>query len=210
MKPRENLDTIHAAALEVFADYGFKKATLEDIAAALGMTKANLYRYARNKRDLYENTVRWALLRWQARVGEAIAGERDVERQFRVMCRKAVEYLSGDAHLSRLLMRDPEIFPMFAEQDPYADINRASMAMIRRILERGIAEGRFRTVDLASVPEILFSIYKMFIIRMYIRTKDRPLDSMFAQTVELLCRGLVLPEPPGGPAGEPQASRRRP
>jgi AcrR family transcriptional regulator len=54
---------------------GSKKATLDDIAAELGMTKGNLYRYAENKKDLYRNTVRHAMLRWQGRVREAIEQE---------------------------------------------------------------------------------------------------------------------------------------
>ena len=190
MKPRENIATIYEAALGVFADFGFKKATLDDIAAELGMTKGNLYRYAANKKDLYRNTVRHAMLRWQARVREAIEQETDAERQFHVMCRKAVAYLSEDDALRRLLVRDPDIFPMFPANDPYADINANSVAMIRSILERGIAEDRFRSVDLETVPEIIFSVYKMFIIRMYIKSQDRAQEEMFMQTVALITQGL--------------------
>ena len=190
MKPREDLTTIYAAALKVFAAYGYKKATLDDIAAELGMTKGNLYRYAKNKKDLYRNTVRHAMLRWQGRVREAIEREPDAEGQFQVMCRKAVAYLSEDDALRRLLVRDPDIFPMFPANDPYADINANSVAMIRSILERGIAEQRFRAVDLETVPEIIFSVYKMFIIRMYIKSRDRAQEEMFTQTVALITRGL--------------------
>jgi AcrR family transcriptional regulator len=190
MKPKEDIATIYEAALGVFADYGFKKATLDDIAAELGMTKGNLYRYAQNKKDLYRNTVRHAMLRWQGRVREAIEREPDAERQFQVMCRKAVAYLAEDDALRRLLVRDPDIFPMFPANDPYADINANSVAMIRSILERGIAEQRFRAVDLETVPEIIFSVYKMFIIRMYIKSRDRAQEEMFTQTVALITQGL--------------------
>jgi len=190
MKPKENIATIYEAALGVFADYGFKKATLDDIAAELGMTKGNLYRYAQNKKDLYRNTVRHAMLRWQGRVRDAIEREPDAERQFHVMCRKAVAYLAEDDALRRLLVRDPDIFPMFPANDPYADINANSVAMIRSILERGIAEQRFRAVDLETVPEIIFSGYKMFIIRMYIKSRDRAQEEMFTQTVALITQGL--------------------
>ena len=190
MKPREDITTIYEAALRVFADYGFKKATLDDIAAELGMTKGNLYRYAVNKKDLYRNTVRHAMLRWQGRVREAIAREPDVAQQFHVMCRKAVSYLSQDDALRRLLVRDPDIFPMFPANDPYADINANSVAMIRSILERGVAEQRFRAVDLETVPEIIFSVYKMFIIRMYLKSRDRAQEEMFTQTVALITQGI--------------------
>ena len=190
MKPKEDIATIYDAALGVFAEFGFKKATLDDIAAQLGMTKGNLYRYARNKQDLYRNTVRHALLRWQGRVRDAIAAEPDVVRQFHVMCRKAVAYLAEDDALRRLLVRDPDIFPMFPQNDPYADINANSVAMIRSILARGIAANRCRPVDLDTVPEIFFSVYKMFIIRMYIISRDRAQEEMFTQTVALITQGL--------------------
>ena len=190
MKPKEDIACIYEAALGVFADYGFKKATLDDIAAELGMTKGNLYRYARSKQVLYRNTVRHALLRWQGRVREAIEAETDVVMQFHVMCRKAVAYLSQDDALRRLLVRDPDIFPMFPIDDPYGDINANSVAMIRALLERGIAEKRFREVDLRTVPEVIFSVYKMFIIRMYIKSQDQAQEQMFTQTVELITRGL--------------------
>ena len=192
MKPRENITAIYEAALSVFADYGFKKATMDDIASELDMTKGNLYRYARNKRDLYQNSVRHAMLRWQGRVREAIEAEPDVERKFLVMCRKAVEYLSKDNTLRRVLVHDPDIFPIFPANDPYADINADSVAMIRSILERGIADKRFRSVDLDTVPEIIFSVYKMFIIRMYIKFQDRFQEQMFTQAVELITQGLFM------------------
>lgn len=192
MKPKESLETIHCAALRVFSRYGYKKTTLDDIAGDLGMTKGNLYRYARNKRDLYESTVRFTMLRWQSRVAEAVAEHTDARRRFFVLCRKAVDYLAGDADLRRLLVSDPDIFPMFPDNDPYADINAASVAMIRRILAQGFDEGTFRRVDLETAPEILFSIYKMIIIRMYIRTGDPALQERFEQTVELITQGLFI------------------
>ena len=123
-------------------------------------------------------------------VREAIEREPDAEGQFQVMCRKAVAYLAEDDALRRLLVRDPDIFPMFPANDPYADINANSVAMIRSILERGIAEQRFRAVDLETVPEIIFSVYKMFIIRMYIKSRDRAQEEMFTQTVALITQGL--------------------
>lgn len=190
MKPRSDISTIYLAALKVFAEYGYKKATLDDIAEALGMTKSNLYHYARSKKHLYQDTVRFALLRWQGRVREAVEAEIDARARFFVMCRKAVDYLAQDDDLRRLLVRDPDIFPMFPQDDPFADINANSVGLIRAILKAGIAEGRFRPVDIDAVSEVLFSIYKMFIIRMYVRFKDPDIQQMFVQTIDLVTQGL--------------------
>ena len=51
MRKKEKQEAIYEAALRVFARYGFRKTTVEDIARELGMTKGNLYLYARDKRE---------------------------------------------------------------------------------------------------------------------------------------------------------------
>jgi AcrR family transcriptional regulator len=190
MKPRENIETIYQTALEVFAQFGFPKTTMEDIADRLSMTKGNLYLYAKNKQDLYHKTAAYALLKWQARVAEAVVKEFDVKKKFLTMCFKAAEYLAGDTHLKSLLIRDPEIFPMFPAKDPFDEINRNSVEMIKSILRQGMTEGVFRQFDIERISEAIFMIYKMFIIRMYIKTDDRMFHEMFEDTVDLCTRGL--------------------
>jgi AcrR family transcriptional regulator len=190
MKPRENIETIYQTALEVFAQYGFPKTTMEDIAGRLSMTKGNLYLYAKNKQDLYRKTAAYALLKWQARVAEAVGNESDVTQKFLTMCFKAVEYLASDTHLRNLLLRDPDIFPMFPVKDPFDGINRNSVEMIKSILRQGIAEGVFRAFDVDRISEVIFMIYKMFIIRMYIKSDDQMIHKMFEDTIDLCTRGL--------------------
>jgi AcrR family transcriptional regulator len=190
MRKKERQEAIYEAALRVFARYGYRKTTVEDIARELGMTKGNLYLYARDKRGLYEKTVEYALLRWQTRVREAVALEKDARSMFVTMCTKAVEYLAMDEDFRRVLVHDPEIFPMFPVRDPYERINRNSMAMIRFILKKGMAEGDFRKVSPRTTPNAIFSIYKMFIIRMYIHPEGKEMRKFFEETLDLLTRGL--------------------
>jgi TetR/AcrR family transcriptional regulator len=49
----ENEERILDAALEVFSTYGFRGATVDQIAAVAGMTKPNLLYYFRRKKDIY-------------------------------------------------------------------------------------------------------------------------------------------------------------
>jgi hypothetical protein len=79
---------------------------------------------------------------------------------------------------------------MFPAKDPFDEINRNSVEMIKSILRQGMAEGVFRSFDIERISEVIFMIYKMFIIRMYIKTDDRMLHKMFEDTVDLCTRGL--------------------
>jgi AcrR family transcriptional regulator len=190
MRKKGKNEAIYDAAMGVFAEYGYRKATMDDIAAALGMTKGNLYLYVKDKKDLYEKSVGHALLRWQGLVRDAVERESDARKQFLVMGEKALEYLARDNDLRRVLVRDPDIFPMFPVRDPYLQVNRNSVALIRSILKRGVAQGVFRRVKLDSLPEVLFSIYKMLVIRTYIAQEGTSMRRMFAETLEVVTLGI--------------------
>lgn len=190
MKPRENIETLYDAALKAFAEFGYLKTTMDDVAARLNMTKGNLYLYVQNKKDLYQKTVGHALSKWQAKVLDAVSRELDARKKFTVMCFKAAQYLAEDPALRQVLVRDPDIFPMFPKQDPFEAINRNSVDLIHAILKQGIAENVFRPIDPDRVAEVVFMVYKMFIIRMYIQTDDPRIHDMFEDTVDLFAHGL--------------------
>ncbi|MBA4369636.1 MAG: hypothetical protein C0403_18585, partial [Desulfobacterium sp.] len=102
------------------------------------------------------------------------------------------EYLSNDKYFRQVLIHDPDIFPMFPEKDPFEEINRNSILMIKNILDQGIKEKVFRKVDTGRVSEIIFLIYKMFIIRTYIKNETDFMQQLFAETVELVIHGLYI------------------
>ncbi len=185
------LQKLLPAALHIFSRFGYKKATMEDIAAELDITKSALYLYIKNKRDLYEKTVAWALERWQSRVREAVEKETDPLGKLSALAYNAFWYLAEDDDLRNALAHDPDIFPMFPAEDPYLEINERSRNMIREILEEGIGQDVFRELQVENTVWLLFSLYKMFIIETYInRGKESTLD-LFGHTVDLVIHGLL-------------------
>ncbi len=55
----EKKQHIMTAAAEVFTRYGFKKASMQDIADAAMMSRAALYLHFRNKDDLFRSLMTW-------------------------------------------------------------------------------------------------------------------------------------------------------
>ncbi|GAB6096286.1 hypothetical protein JCM14469_25390 [Desulfatiferula olefinivorans] len=192
MKKKANANDIYKAALKVFSEFGYKKTTMEDIAKELDMTKCNLYLYAENKMDLYENTVRSALVKWQVYVMEAVLTGKTSENQFFTIAQKAIDYLDEAPELRALLKKDPEIFPMFPTNERYETIHADSVEMLKTIIEKGISEKVFRPVNVDNISKILFSIYKMFIIRIYVQdsAEKDTIKMLFNEALELLTTGL--------------------
>jgi AcrR family transcriptional regulator len=191
MRKRIDDETILQAALKCFAAYGYKKTTLEDIAGELNLGSSSVYAYTTSKRALYEDVVRHCVLRWQNRVKAAVESESNATNQFRVLCETALLYLAEDADFCALLKNDHTIFPMFPEADPYEEINAESVSMIARVLDAGQQSGEFRKLDTDMVAEIIFSIYKGFIIRAYIECEERFMESHMTQALDLLTNGIL-------------------
>lgn len=191
MKRQEKLSTIYEAALRIFARYGYRRTRVEDIADELGMTKGNLYLYVENKRDLYEKAVAHGLLRWQDMVSRSIEKIDDVVDRFVVMSKKGYTYLSRDVSLRAVLINDPSIFPLSGKEPPFSEINRTSVALLRSVLEQGMATGRFREVDVDNLAEFLYSVYVMLIIKTYVRSEGKSTQKMFEQGLDIVLQGLL-------------------
>ncbi|MCP4137692.1 MAG: TetR/AcrR family transcriptional regulator [bacterium] len=192
MKREEKLEQILEVSLKIFSRYGFKKTTVEDIANELDMTKGNLYLYVKNKRDLYEQTVAHALVRWQQRVLKDLEQETDIVKQFIIGCSKSYEYLSKDVDLRNLLIDDPSIFPLSHKEDRFLAINRQSMDILKDLLQKGIDEKRFRAVNVDQVTEFLYSVYIMFVIKTYVKSEGKSTGSMFQEALDLVLNGLLI------------------
>jgi len=60
----ENTQRVLQAALEVFAAHGFRGSTVEQIAKAAGMSKANVLYYFRRKQDIYVAVLEKTIEDW--------------------------------------------------------------------------------------------------------------------------------------------------
>lgn len=60
----ENRERVLDAALEVFSAHGFRGSTVEQIAKASGMSKANVLYYFRRKQDIYVAVLETTLTTW--------------------------------------------------------------------------------------------------------------------------------------------------
>ena len=63
--------------------------------------------------------------------------------------------------------------------------------MIGRILDEGQQNGEFRKLDTAAVSDLIFSMYKGFIIRAYIENEERFIEDHMTHAIELLTKGIL-------------------
>ncbi len=100
-----NSERLLDAALDVFSAYGFRGATVDQIAEKAGMSKPNLHYYFRRKKDLYLAVLRRTLEMWLQPL-EEIAADGDPETEIR-------RYVEAKIEMSR---RHPSASRLFASE----------------------------------------------------------------------------------------------
>ena len=191
MEKENKLNLLLSAALKLFAQYGYKKTTLEDVANELDITKGALYFYVKNKKDLYEKSIGHALSRWKDKVIKAVSKKEDVVDKFMTMAKVSYEYLSNEKDLRSILLKDPTIFTLSKKEDRFFELNMGARQIIKNILIQGIDEKRFRQVDVEHTTELLFSIYMMFLIKAYVKSEESSTRKMYDQAYSLILNGLL-------------------
>ncbi|HNX24072.1 MAG TPA: TetR/AcrR family transcriptional regulator [Spirochaetota bacterium] len=75
------------AAQKVFAEYGYKKVTMDDVAAKLNITRSALYYYYKSKEELFIAVGEYDFRKYKSDIQEAIGTGQTTEERFTAFCR---------------------------------------------------------------------------------------------------------------------------
>jgi AcrR family transcriptional regulator len=155
-----------ASALELFVEKGFAGTRLEDVAARAGVSKGTLYLYFGSKEALFKAVVQEGIVPiLEQGAGLVDAFEGSTAELLRVMIGEWWQRI-GNTHLAgvpKLMISEAGNFPELAIYYHNAVIVRGRDLM-RRTLQRGIASGEFRAVDIETAIDVIFAPVLMMLV----------------------------------------------
>jgi len=182
---------IMSAAASVFAQKGYHGATMEDLAAASGYSPAAIYKYFKNKEDLFRHLWNEMAERLQ-RVFEESAR---MPLPFALRLRWLVTRLAG------LLESSPDFVVAFIAQRPYAaaqaqtPLERQAFEHYVRhreqilvIMKQGMAEGDLREGDVDDYASLLIGLLYEFAYK-WVTSGQMDLSANVEKLIELFLRG---------------------
>lgn len=189
-----------AAALELFVEKGFAATRLEDVAALAGVSKGTLYLYFDSKEALFKAVIQEGIVPALAE-GEAIAA-RHVGSAYELLCQLLDNWwaLIGETRLSgivKLMVSEARNFPEVA-QFYYEHVIRRGRALIGAALERGMASGEFRRMDVNTCIDVVIAPVLMLCIWRHsmaccLGTQANPREYLDLH-LDLLRQGLQVPK----------------
>jgi AcrR family transcriptional regulator len=154
-RPQELL----AAALDLFVERGFASTRLEDVARRAGVSKGTLYLYYENKEELFKAVVRNSIV---PAIGEAEVSIAEFDGPSAELLRSLIHNwwqrlgATKASGIIKLVTAEAGNFPELALFYQEEVIQRGTR-MISTMLERAIARGEFRPIDVTLMTQVLMA-----------------------------------------------------
>jgi AcrR family transcriptional regulator len=180
---------ITAAAFEVFAEKGYARARVQEVAARAGVSKGLLYLYFETKQALFKAVIRSVVIR---RIDALLAAVETTELSSEAFMRGPLaDFMktvpgSPVAVVIRLLIAEGQRHPDLV--DYYWDnVVAKGLAALTSIVERGVERGEFRDTDVTRLPQLVLAPVMVSVIwRILFAKHELDTDRLIETQIDVL------------------------
>ena len=158
-------------ALYVFVDEGFEDTTFQKIADYCGITRTTLYTYFKNKKEIFNYSIKQLLVKAEEDIQhirrDALLGS--IEKLTKIFL-DIFRLLEENRRLLSVLL-DYLLYLSKSNVDPDERVRRRTLKLrhiLVSIMIEGVKSGEFRTVNMKTANEYLYSLIEAAIFRLVI------------------------------------------
>jgi AcrR family transcriptional regulator len=170
-------EKILRAAAQLFGTQRFHEVRMDDIADAATVGKGTLYRYFKDKDELYIAVLKWDSAQFMTRIQGVIEHEATARKQLVSLVRTIIEHFDEQPHLLLLIQR-AEVASTGDESFPWQQTRLELLDLVIELFRRGEDQGEFRVTD----PE-LAALLLLGGLRSVIRFAPTPRPRDLAQRI---------------------------
>lgn len=202
-------DCIILSAAKAFARFGFKKASVDEIARDAGVAKGTVYLAAESKEELLYQALLHDVREWNAQMAKMIDPSADPMEMFAALALAGVESIQERPLLKQLFEGDLHaLLPSW--RDRFDEVTRLGRRNTEEVLQIGIRQGKFRPeLDVEETAVLLMDLQVSTILFHQRETpdKDARMGRRLAAAMALISHGLFAAQP-AVPAPAPERARR--
>lgn len=197
----DSSERILNAAEDLFAGKGFDAVSMNDIAAAAEVCKANVFHHFKSKNDLYLAVVRRACAGASAHLDDLGAKQAPLAERLGTFAEAHLQELLEHAHITRLILRELLGGNPRAGQDLAEQVYGEKFSRFVAILRAGQKAGTLRAdVDPALVATVLLGADVFFfeaqdVLRHFPEVKFSRQPARFSRGLtDILLHGILSPD----------------
>lgn len=147
---------ILAAAESIFANEGFDAARMEDIASAVGIQRAGLFYYYKDKRALYQAMLENVMAQLSLTIQEQVNSELSLHQQIENCAIAWVDYVWQQPHFAKILLREG-VKPSEWLQQEISNLTQPLLNLLQALVEQAQQKGEIDnpTIDPLHIASTL-------------------------------------------------------
>jgi len=180
---------ITEAAFEVFAEKGYAKARVQEVATRAGVSKGLLYLYFETKQALFKAVIRSVVIR---RMDALLAAVEETELSSEAFIRGPLvafmKALPGSpvAVVIRLLISEGDRHPDLVDYYWENVVSKGLQAM-SALLEQGVRNGEFRETAVTGLPQLIVAPALVSLLwRILFASRDLDSDQLIETQIDML------------------------
>ena len=153
---KEKRKLILTAAEQCFAKYGYKKTTMKDISRMVGLSKAAMYYYFKNKGEIYIILVTNAYRTLVTELKKELETDTTCDQKIILYFQKRLDWLYSQSHILTQITQDELLaFNEFGSGIVEA-IGMEERKLFMSVLQKCVDDKHYRKIDVGKVSNYLF------------------------------------------------------
>jgi TetR/AcrR family fatty acid metabolism transcriptional regulator len=195
VKKKDKRERILQAAVDVFFEKGFYEATVEEIATRAGVGKGTVYEYFANKEQLFKEMFQEGVDTYLQAIRTHLLGATGSAQE--ILTRFAHTHIGFvEKHLSlAALIFEGQQGPLYWLRDWWREVKERKVALIRRVVEKGVTQGEFRSVDPRIAAEAFLGLLAVSQLPLVLQEKrgaeSSPSREALEQLLDIFFNGVL-------------------
>ncbi|MDP8204537.1 MAG: TetR/AcrR family transcriptional regulator [Candidatus Tenebribacter mawsonii] len=177
-------------AEQLFAQYGFLKTTMEDIAKKVHMGKSSVYYYFKSKDDIFVEVIRQDTLVFQKKLIDAVNITSTPEDKIRAYVTTRMTHLQDLSKFYSTLTDEYLDHYLFVEEvrkDFYDNEN----IVLKKLLEEGVKQNSFDVDDVVTISRMISIAIKGLEFSLFVEAKDYDPVKESNEMLDLIFNGIA-------------------
>ncbi len=183
-------ETILDSAKSVFARYGFRKTTLDDIARAAGKGKSSLYYYFKNKEEIFEDMIDREIQALRTQFLSGLGAARTPKQKLRTYILMRMELFYAMMSFFPVLQQEFGDYLSYIEKIR-VKYDAEEMSIIKSILQDGIESGQFTLPKPDLTAQAIIKAMKGFEFPWALEQDRSQLEKDIDAMLEVLFYGII-------------------
>lgn len=188
----EMRNSIVGIASEIFARFGFKKTTVDDIAQALRKGKSSIYYYFKSKEDIFQAVVDREADALRVKINKIISSNLPSMEKLRAYVKTRMQAVQVMANYYALI-KNNDLSNLEMAEKLRAKYDTEEVEIIKEILNEGISAGDFKIKDIELSSIAILTAMKGLEIPLLITSpKIDNLETVLDDMLDILFYGIVI------------------